>query len=186
MYYHASPVPGIQTLTPHVSNHGRPLTYFSTKRENTLVYLSNAVEKYCKETGFVHEGPYHKWATYGFDCAGLLVLDEYYPDATRQTYQGVSGYIYRAENVPGLEPMTTIPGACITEQDVPVSGCEFIPDAYEALLEAAAQGKIILRKYEDNSEKMLAWCRRTALQEYAEATDHPEYRAFLKAKFDFL
>ena len=43
MYYHASPFGGITQLKPHVSNHGIPLVYFSKKRENVLVYLSNAV-----------------------------------------------------------------------------------------------------------------------------------------------
>lgn len=43
MLYHASPTGGLTVLTPHVSNHGRPLVYFSKKRENVLVYLSNAV-----------------------------------------------------------------------------------------------------------------------------------------------
>ena len=48
MYYHASSVQGITRLEPRVSNHGIPLIYFSTKRENTLVYLSNSLEKYCR------------------------------------------------------------------------------------------------------------------------------------------
>ena len=48
MYYHASSVPGIEVLEPRISNHGIPLIYFSKKRENVLVYLSNAVEKYCR------------------------------------------------------------------------------------------------------------------------------------------
>ena len=45
MYYHASQVEGIKQLEPRVSDHHIPLVYFSTKRENTLVYLGNAIEK---------------------------------------------------------------------------------------------------------------------------------------------
>ena len=56
MYYHASPIKGIKVLEPRISNHNIPLVYFSTKRENTFVYLSNAVEKLCKEKGFIYEG----------------------------------------------------------------------------------------------------------------------------------
>lgn len=41
MYYHASSVKGIERLEPRISNHGIPLLYFSKKRENVLVYLSN-------------------------------------------------------------------------------------------------------------------------------------------------
>lgn len=49
--FHASQTPGIRVLEPRVSNHGKPLIYFSDCRENTLVYLSNAVEKFCREKG---------------------------------------------------------------------------------------------------------------------------------------
>lgn len=184
--YHASPVAGITTLTPHVSNHDRPLVYFSKKPENTLVYLSNAVEKFCRETAFHWAGNCQTWASYGFDCAGLLVLDEYYPGATKETYQGVSGWIYRAEAPEDIRPMRSIPDGFCTDRPVPACGAEFVPDAYAALLAAAAEGKIRLRRYEDNSEKMLRWIQRTVGEEYAGAEEHPEYRAFLKAKFSFL
>ena len=56
MFYHVSSVKGIKTLEPRISNHGIPMIYFSEKRENVLVYLSNAVEKFCKETGFTYSG----------------------------------------------------------------------------------------------------------------------------------
>lgn len=45
MYYHASQTAGIETLEPRVSNHGTPMVYFSSRRENVLPYLSNAIEK---------------------------------------------------------------------------------------------------------------------------------------------
>ena len=73
MLYHASPTGGLTVLTPHVSNHGHPLVYFSKKRENVLVYLSNAVEKYCRDTGFVHTGQWEKWGPYGFDLDLSLI-----------------------------------------------------------------------------------------------------------------
>ena len=51
-FFHASQIKGIQVLEPRISNHNFPLIYFSGKRENVLVYLSNAVEKTCKEKNF--------------------------------------------------------------------------------------------------------------------------------------
>lgn len=81
MYYHASSIGNIKQLEPRISNHNVPVIYFSKKRENVLVYLSNAVEKYCKETGFEYSGRWHKWASYGFDKNGIQRLEEYYPDA---------------------------------------------------------------------------------------------------------
>ena len=61
MYYHASQIKGITKPEPWVSNHGIPLIYFSKKRKNVLVYLSNAVEKYCRDTGFAYDGQWKKW-----------------------------------------------------------------------------------------------------------------------------
>ena len=91
MYYHASSVKGITQLTPQSSNHGIPLVYFSTKRENVLVYLSNSIEKYCVETGFSYN--------------------------------------------------------------------------------------------EEMNDKMKAWNKKTILEEYENASNHPEYRHFLKGNF---
>ena len=71
MYYHASAAGAIKKLAPRISDHGVPLVYFSKKRENVLVYLSNAVEKYCRETGFFHDGTWKKWGPYGFDENGM-------------------------------------------------------------------------------------------------------------------
>lgn len=186
MYYHASQTPGIQVLKPGCSNHKTPLVYLSTKKENTLVYLSNAVKKYCEETGFSHEGPWCTWASYGFSKDGILVLEEYYPDATRDTYSGVSGYIYRIEKAPGAKAQQDIPFAAVTAEPVPVNGCTFVPDAYEALQRAAHEGLIILKKYEENSPKMLAWIESAIKSEYAEAAERPDYRYFLKNHFSFL
>ena len=76
MYYHASQVQGITTLEPRISNHGIPLVYLSRKRENVLVYLSNAIEKYCRETGFAYDGVWQKWGQYGFGPDGRLCLEE--------------------------------------------------------------------------------------------------------------
>ncbi len=45
MFYHASPLGNIFRLEPRISNHGIPLIYFSRKRENVLVYLSNEIKE---------------------------------------------------------------------------------------------------------------------------------------------
>ena len=95
MFYHASNTGNIKELRPNVSNHNKPLVYLTTKRENSLVYLSNAVEKYCKETGFPHEGSYYKFCSYGFTKEGILELQEYWPDAVKDTYAGEMKRGYR-------------------------------------------------------------------------------------------
>lgn len=186
MYYHASQVPNLTELTPHISNHGKSLVYFSTKPENVLVYLSNAIEKYCKETGFEHNGIYKKWASYGFENE-VLCIEEYYPNAAIDTYKGVCGYIYSSSHVDSIEKQSDIPFAFTTEKNVKVNHCEYIHDAYDAIIEAVNKGRIILRKYEDNSKEKLDWIKAAVKNEYATYSNHPEYRSFLQAKFaDFL
>lgn len=183
MYYHASPIGGIAQLEPRVSNHGVPLVYFSTKRENVLVYLSNAVEKYCRETGFLFEGNCQKWGAYGFDQDGRQQLEEYYPNALISTYKGVSGYIYRAEAICDSGSAVQIPDAATSSVPVEVSGAEFIPDAYEAILQAERDGLISIVRYDEMSDKTREWIRKTIRKEYENASEHPEYRHFLKGKF---
>lgn len=72
--FHASQTKNMKILKPNISNHNIPLIYFSDKRENVLVYLSNAIEKFCKEKHFKFEGFWHKWGPYGFDKDGRLCL----------------------------------------------------------------------------------------------------------------
>lgn len=130
MYYHASNIGKIAVLEPRISNHQTPLVYFSQKRENVLVYLSNAVEKFCKENGFQYAGIWQKWASYGFDKDGIQHISEYYPDALVDTYKGVSGFIYSVERVDDCGFQTKIPFAAASEKPVKVSACEHVNDAY--------------------------------------------------------
>ena len=183
MYYHASPVKGLTLLEPRISNHGIPLVYFSLKRENALVYLSNAVEKYCRETGFSYDGVWTKWAAYGFDPDGRQRIEEYYPDALEKTYRGVSGYIYSAEKIESCGFNTGIIDSAASGMPVPVSGVEFVRDAYEEILKAEKSGAVTVLRYAGRSEKMKDWIDRTVRREYAEADGHPEYRHFLLGNF---
>lgn len=183
MYYHASPVKDIYVLEPRISNHGIPFIYFSKKRENVLVYLSNAVEKYCKETNFLYDGIWQKWAAYGFNEDGRQRIEEYYPNALEKTYKGVEGYVYMTEEIEEADFQTQIPDAATSSAAVKVTGVEFVPDAYEAILEAEKQGLLTIDRYEEMTERRKEWLRKTIKKEYADATDHPEYRHFLKGNF---
>ena len=183
MYYHASSAADIEVLKPSISNHNVPLIYLSRKRENVLVYLSNAVEKYCKDTGFEYDGIWKKCGPYGYNKDGRLRLEEYYPNALEKTYKGVSGYIYSAESVTDSGFELQIPDAVTSSEPVAVSGVEFVPDAYEAILLAEREGLITIMRYEEMPERMREWNERTIREEYLEAADHPEYRHFLKGNF---
>ena len=183
MYYHASPIGGITQLEPRISNHGIPLVYFSRKRENVLVYLSNAIEKYCMETGFRYDGIYQKWGPYGFNKGGRLQLEEYYPNALGSTYKGVSGYIYNAETITDSGFAVQIPDAATSSIPVKVLNSEYVPDAYEAILQAEREGLITIFRYEELSGKAHEWIEKTIKDEYEGAAGHPEYRHFLKGHF---
>ena len=60
---------------------------------------------------------------------------------------------------------------------------EFVPDAYEAILQAEKAGLITIMRYEQMPERMREWNRRTIREEYESSPDHPEYRHFLKGNF---
>ncbi len=185
-YYHASSVKDLKVLSPGISKHGKPWVYLTDKRENTLVYLCNAIEKYCKETGFNYEGRCYKWASYGFDQDGILQLEEYYPNAIWDTYKGMTGYIYSTKMDENVKPLGDIRGAFTTEFPVEVDDCEIVLDAYDAIMEAAAEGKIVIQKHEEMSAKKLEWIRNRIMEDYHTKKDIPEYIHFLNGKFDFL
>ncbi|MGN0401328.1 MAG: hypothetical protein ACI4HQ_03565 [Acetatifactor sp.] len=183
MYYHASPIANIKILEPRISNHDVPLVYLSAKRENVLVYLSNAVEKYCKETGFSYTGNWSKWGPYGFDKSGKLVFEEYYPNALYETYAGVAGYIYSVKDNENLFVKPEIPDCVVSKKPVPVESVEYIPNAYEAILRTEREGKIGIVRYKEFIGKREEWLRRIIKDEYDGAVEHPEYRHFLQDKF---
>ena len=183
MYFHASSTKGIELLEPRISNHDMPLIYFSKKRENVLVYLSNSIEKYCKETGFAYTGKWTKWGPYGFNKDGTQRIEEYYPNALADTYKGVSGYIYAVYEITDSGFALQIPDAATSSVPVPVKYCEYVPDAYEAILEAEKAGLITIRRYEDSSSEQLKWIERTVREEYEKSADKPDYRHFLEGKF---
>lgn len=185
-YFHASQTKGIKILEPKISNHNVPLIYFSDKRENVLVYLSNAIEKFCREKHFEYDGIWHKWGSYGFEKDGKLRFEEYYPHALEDTYKGVSGYIYSCKQITPYQKLDLkIPNAHITSQQTAVDSCEFIPDAYAELIKAEQEGKITILRYDsfiaDSQRK--TWLRKTITEEYKNSASHPEYRFFLERKF---
>lgn len=184
MYFHASQIKDIKFLEPRLSNHNIPLVYLSSKRENTLVYLSNSVEKFCKEKGFEYEGIWSKWGPYGFDSQGILRYEEYYPNALEETYKDVSGYVYSCVKVEeDIDFALNIPNAIVSRKKVPVDSCEVIDDALDEILRAEKAGQIRIVKYNDFIAKREKWLYSIIKNEYSEAIDHPEYQFFLKEKF---
>ncbi len=187
MYYHASPIRGIKVLEPRVSNHNKSLIYFSDRRENVLVYLSNAVEKFCKENNFKHNGKYSKWGPYGFNKNGIIRIEEYYPNALYETYSGVEGYIYYVKNIPNVVRLDNIPHAYVIDVKTDIDSCEYIKDAYQEIINEEKKGNIEIVRYDEFIKSKKEWLEKTIKEEYANATNEEEYRFFLKSKFpDFI
>lgn len=184
LYYHASQIKNLKILKPNISNHNIPLIYFSDKRENVLLYLSNAVEKFCKEQNFINEGSWVKWGPYGFDENGILRLDEYYPNALFETYKNVSGYIYSCEHIKEKPDFKlNILNVYVSEKETLVDNCEFIEDAYEEILRAESLGLIKVQRYEQFISKHKNWLINVINKEYSE-TNKIEYKFFLEKKFE--
>ena len=147
MYFHASQIGKIKTLEPRISNHNIPLIYFSDKRENVLVYLSNAVE---------------------------------------DTYKGIEGYIYSCSKIDPYQKLDIkIPNTFITAQKTTVDNCEFIPDAYNEMINAEANGLITILRYNEfiSNIKRREWLKKTIIDEYRNNSAHPDYRFFSSRDF---
>lgn len=186
MYFHASQIEKIKTLEPRISNHNIPLIYFSDKRENVLVYLSNAVEKVCKEGNFIFNGLWYKWGSYGFEKDGRLRFEKYYPNALEDTYKGIKGYIYSCNKIEPYQKLDIkIPNAFISAKKTTIDNCEFIPDAYNEIIKAEANGLITILRYDDfiSNIKRKEWLEKVIIDEYQSNKSHPDYRFFLESRF---
>ena len=185
MYYYASRTPDLKILSLGMAGCTTPALYLSSRRENVLADLSNAIEKYCLETGYAYSADWSTWKPQGFDKDGVFCLEEYYPNAICDTYKGVSGYIYQVDAVPNDCGQEKTPdGIRITDsRPLPVCDCEYIPDAYEAILAAAQDGAIRLLRFEDMNENTKKIITSLVKGDYDNAADIPAYRSFLEEKF---
>lgn len=110
-------------------------------------------------------------------------MEEYYPNALASTYKGVSGYIYYTETIQDSGVETQIPDAATSRIPVNISSVEFVPDAYEAILQAERDGLLTILRYEELPDKMREINKRIIKEEYDNASEHPEYRHFLRGHF---
>ena len=173
-------------MEPRISNHNIPLIYFSDKRENVLVYLSNAVEKVCKEGRFTFDGLWYKWGSYGFEKDGRLRFEEYYPNALEDTYKGIKGFIYSCSQIDPYQKLDIqIPNTFITTQKTTVDNCEFIPDAYNEIINAETNGLITILRYSEfiSNARRREWLQKVITEEYQNSEAHPDYRFFLESRF---
>ncbi len=157
-YYHCSPTPGIQVLEPR-----RPTTFTKPKG----VYLTTLLPM------ALMYGIQNYEYTYGYTKEGQIYLDEYFPDALNILYRGKSASLYLC--APESTAPTRIPNEAFSENAVAVIREICIPDVREALLEQERLGTLIIHRYEELSEKQLAWVRQAeadTIREY-DLPNHP-------------
>ena len=165
-YYHASPAGGLQVLELRKSPYfDKPTQVCLTSlRAMALFYLIRNYEY-----------------AYGYTRQGKLYFDEPFPDALKKLYAGKSGWLYTCEE--GNYEKTEIPNEFVSSQPVRVLDAEYIPDAYEAILQAEQEGLLSIVRYEEMSDKAREWNEKDIRKEYENASEHPEYRHFLKGNF---
>ncbi|MCI9127877.1 MAG: hypothetical protein HFG28_11970 [Eubacterium sp.] len=79
-----------------------------------------------------------------------------------------------------------IPFAYTVNHSVDVENCEYIPDAYEVIMQAVLDRKIILEKYKDINSRKKEWIKNMIMQEYSSNQTTDEYKYFLINKFPFV
>ena len=141
-YYHCSPTPGLTLLEPR-----KPKSFDKPAR----VYLTTLLPMALMYTVQNYE------YTYGYTKEGQIHLDEYFPNALEILYKGKSASLYLCN--PEKTETTQIPNEAISETAVPVIRETFIQDACEALLEQERLGTLVIRRYDELSDKMLDWIR---------------------------
>ena len=145
--FHGSNTAGINILEPRQADHDRPYVYLTTIDVVAAFYLCNAVER-----------PYY-WFPYGFEKGSEVpVYHELYPNALREVSEGVRGYIYEAEATEEqVIPFKDIPCARLGTKPIEVTGCMEVKNAWDLFQEYLEQGKMRIARYEDKTEKQLAW-----------------------------
>ena len=184
--YHGSNTQGIALLEPHLADHDRPYVYMTTIETVALFYLCNAVER-----------PYY-WFPYGFTRRDVEqnnfskpIYEELYPNALREVSEGVRGCIYRVEATEEqVLPFQNIPCARLATAPMPVLSCTEVVDAYALLLDFEKQGKLAVRRFEEQTPARLEWWWR-ALRHYLREkrmllTPDCSYARFVRAKFPWV
>ena len=142
-YYHCSPVPGIKVLEPHKPKlFSKPAkVYMATLLPMALMY---GVQNY--------------EYTYGYTPEKQIRFEEYFPNELEVLYKGKSASLYICQ--PETVETTRIPNEAVSDKSVPVLEEIRIPDVYEALLEQERMGNLLIRRYHEQSERMLEWVRK--------------------------
>ena len=151
--YHGSSMPNLKELKPHISEHKKPYIYFSTNIVIAALYTVHKIER-----------PYN-WFTYGFNKDGIPIYTEYYPNALADVYSGQRGYIYYCRKTEDMSNPTDINCAYVCSKSITVDKCIVIDDVYTNLLEYETGGRLIIRRFEELSDRQRVTINKQIQQE---------------------
>ena len=175
--YHGSVTPGIVALEPRSRLHGT---------EQQVVYLTD-----CAPYALFYIWDEQKHGGAGKHVTawikdGIAHYEEQFPDQLQAFYQGVSGWLYTAEEscraqlMPGRQNLYYVPGM------VKVCAAEFVPDVYERLLEYEQAGMLAVRRFREQTRERqaeLTAMMTTAVVRSGFFAGDPVQRAFMRKYF---
>lgn len=141
-HYHCSPISGLTLLQP-----GKPKSFDKPAK----VYMTTLLPMALMYT--IQNFEY----TYGYTKDGQIYFEEYFPNALELLYRGKRASLYLCD--PETVETTRIPNEAASNSPVPILKEIIIEDACEALLEQEKQGTLVIRRYEQLSEKERIWIR---------------------------
>ena len=156
LLYHGSPTGKIQTLMPFTADHGKPYVYFTTSDVSAALYAPRAVER-----------P-HYWVPCSYDAQGRLVYTEVWEHAFADVFAGRSGYLYCCEgDDKALLRFPTHQSLRLSARPVGVLRSERIDDLHAWLLKRAAEGRLVIQRYESLAPEQLSLWHGMALESLA-------------------
>lgn len=189
-YYHGSKTSGIRKLIPNYSLHGQKYVYLTISFEVALIYTANAIESFYDENNFDKPDKFQPWYSYGFNKDKFPVIEEYYPDATRKTYENKTGYIYICKEPENINNPTNIHNAIVTKEEVYTKDVICIQNIYAKILELENKGLLVIKRFEEMSEEYLNNIYKMIKQDINkyDLSNKPthNYTVFIKSKFPFL
>lgn len=141
LYYHGTTVANLNELKPFASpfsNIKTSCVYLSGNKPLAAIYIWNK--------------PY-KWMTFEIAEDGTPIYKESFQNSLKEFYDGVSGCIYTCEGEFSSDTAIGIKHAVISEIPVPITSCDIVDNAYERILQYEKAGTIIIRRFENLTQK---------------------------------
>jgi hypothetical protein len=173
MYFHGSPIEGLEWLSPNETTFrkdGKAYVYLSSNRAHAALYAARC-----------------PMFPYGFDRnSGLVKYHEPYEGCLEEFYAKKRGYIYTIGADRSIAPLEGIRYGYRTNESVRVEAVEVVGDVFQLLRELENNEKIIMIRFKDLPDRMRARYHKqlteilTREEIFSSDEDYPR---FLKAKF---